>query len=317
MTSPMTADERRDALTELLFMSPGDLPWDYTPCLGELLTDALAHVEGLIGPELSAAPLRQLVDPIAQIAHPDDETWRDVMDNHIQLADALPISLCLNHAALYGHFGVTPAAVLLADRAGWLADLVRDVTRFAARSDVQALDAGDNAITRIAALAAARHALDTGRGEVDIRSMSVLGGITEGRVRNLLSGSEATLERGPQGGVVALSALAWLTKKRDYLASIWQEQAPLEAPMPEEAPAPAPGRMLFVPVARDGSIFSPDLLRNGSYRIGAKGEEEDITAFEAALERLNAMPVPRWRRPNEKGLWGIVSGVAWQRIEKP
>jgi len=63
-------------------------------------------------------------------------------------------------------------------------------------------------------------------------------------------------------------------------------------------------------------MFTPDLLRNGVYRIGAKGAEEDVADFYAALTRLNAMPVPRWRRPNEKGLWGIVSGVAWQRIEK-
>ncbi|PVA07128.1 hypothetical protein DC363_08120 [Thalassorhabdomicrobium marinisediminis] len=74
--------------------------------------------------------------------------------------------------------------------------------------------------------------------------------------------------------------------------------------------------MIFVPVARDGSMFTPDLQRNGAYRIGAKGSEEDIPDFANALARLNAMSVPRWRRPNERGLWGIVSGVSWQRIEK-
>ena len=74
--------------------------------------------------------------------------------------------------------------------------------------------------------------------------------------------------------------------------------------------------MIFVPVARDGSLFTPDLMRNGTYQIGAKGEEENVSNFFDALARLNSMAVPRWRRPNEKGLWGIVSGVAWQRIEK-
>lgn len=63
-------------------------------------------------------------------------------------------------------------------------------------------------------------------------------------------------------------------------------------------------------------MFTPDLLRNGAYRIGAKGGEKDIPSYAEALTRLNAMSVPRWRRPNEKGLWGIVSGVSWQRIEK-
>ncbi|THF73015.1 MAG: hypothetical protein E8G75_10200 [Sulfitobacter sp. SK025] len=74
--------------------------------------------------------------------------------------------------------------------------------------------------------------------------------------------------------------------------------------------------MIFVPVTRDGSTFTPDLQRNSSYRIGAKGAEENHEDFAVALSRLNVMAVPRWRRPNDNGIWGIVSGVAWQRIEK-
>ncbi|MBA97768.1 MAG: hypothetical protein COB29_14490 [Sulfitobacter sp.] len=74
--------------------------------------------------------------------------------------------------------------------------------------------------------------------------------------------------------------------------------------------------MIFVPVARDGSMFTPDLQLNGSYRIGAKGAEENHEDFSMALSRLNVMAVLRWRRPNDNRIWGIVSGVAWQRIEK-
>jgi len=127
-------------------------------------------------------------------------------------------------------------------------------------------------------------------------------------------GASAQLERGPNGGIVALSALSWLQRRKDFLQSIWNEDERLEEG--SEGAAIEAGRVIFVPVARDGSIFNPDLIRGGKYQIGAKGEEQDFDSFEAALDALNAMPVPRWRRPNELGNWGSLSGIAWQRVER-
>lgn len=66
----------------------------------------------------------------------------------------------------------------------------------------------------------------------------------------------------------------------------------------------------FVPVAKDGTWFSPDLSRGG-YRIGPKGEEFVVADYMEAVRSLNGMTTPRWRRPNAKGNWGIVAGVAW------
>lgn len=318
MSEMMTAVERREAFRENGFRHEDDHHyWDYAQWLHELTNEALEHIEGLVGPEIAAAPLRQLVQPVADIGYPEAETWRDVMDDVLAFADVLPISRRFSDALLYGLYGVTPEEIPLKDRADWLADLVSEISDFAARSDVQKLGDGDNALLRIAALAAARHAIDMGQGEVDVQSMAVLGGITEGRVRNLLAGSNSALERGPNGGIVAMSAASWLHKKKGFLASVWQDaEMPESQADAQDRPVIPVDRIIFVPVARDGSMFTPDLLRNGAYRIGAKGEEEDIAEFGEALARLNAMPVPRWRRPNEKGLWGIVSGVAWQRIEK-
>ena len=316
MTEMMTAAERREAFHETVFSQEGDgRDWDYAQWLHELTMEALEHIEGLMGAELAVAPLRQLVQPIADIGHPNAETWRDVMDDVSAFFGVLPISSRFCDALLYGIYGVTPEEIAVQDRVEWLNTLVTEITEFAARSDVQKLGGGENALLRISGLAASRHAIDTGQGEVDVHSMAILGGITEGRVRNLLSETSSALERGPNGGIVAMNAASWLQKKKGFIASIWQEEE-----NPDEATDIGPeipfDRMIFVPVARDGSMFTPDLRRNGAYRIGAKGEEEDISYFSEALARLNAMPVPRWRRPNEKGLWGIVSGVAWQRIEK-
>ncbi len=67
----------------------------------------------------------------------------------------------------------------------------------------------------------------------------------------------------------------------------------------------------LVPVAKDGSWFGPHVGRGGVFQIGEKGAEIRVTGYEAALAQLRTMSPPRWRRPNRKGNWGIVSGVDW------
>ncbi len=313
MNKIMSAAERRDACQDTVYLT--DHEWDYAQWLHILTMESLEHVEGLMGADVASGPLRQLVQPVANINCIDADTWRDAMEDVSAFFDVLPISSRFYEAVLYGLYGVTPEKVPVGDRAGWLGALVTEITEFAARSDVQKLGGGNNTLLRIARLAASRYAIDFGRGEVDLYSMAILAGIAEGSVRNLLSGSNNVLERGPNGGIVAMSAASWLQKKKGFLASIWQEDD-VSTETTDDGPAIAPERMIFVPVARDGSLFTPDLMRNGTYQIGAKGEEENVSNFFDALARLNSMAVPRWRRPNEKGLWGIVSGVAWQRIEK-
>jgi DNA polymerase III epsilon subunit-like protein len=71
-----------------------------------------------------------------------------------------------------------------------------------------------------------------------------------------------------------------------------------------------------VPVAADGTHFSLDLASRGYYTVGAKGAEEKYDSFDAALDALNRMSTPRWRRPNAAGNWGIVSGYSWMDIKR-
>jgi hypothetical protein len=317
MTDMTTAEARREACIEMQFQYGDDHHyWDYAQWIAEMLIQALEHVEGLVGEETAAAPLRQLVQLVADQGYPTAETWRDVVDDIFAAGSVWPISGRLEDALLYGMYGVTPENIPLEGRAEWIAALVGEVAAFAARTDVRAFGADGNAIVRIANLASSRHALDTGRGEVDVHSMSVFGSISEGRVRNLLSGSEGALERGPEGGIIAMSALTWLQKRKGFLNSIWAEDEQIASDDGEPVTPVDPDRMIFVPVARDGSIFNPGLVRSGVFQVGAKGEEQNFSTFTEALSALNAMPVPRWRRPNDKGHWGIVSGIAWQRVER-
>jgi hypothetical protein len=77
---------------------------------------------------------------------------------------------------------------------------------------------------------------------------------------------------------------------------------------------------VFVPVARDGSIFAPRLRRGsvgiGGYTIGPKGAERVVHEFAEALTELCQMEIPRWRRPNARDNWGIVTGIAWRRVRR-
>lgn len=71
----------------------------------------------------------------------------------------------------------------------------------------------------------------------------------------------------------------------------------------------------LVPIAKDGSWFSKDLARRDGYMIGAKGEEFVVRDYVDALAQLRLMPKPRWRRPNDKGNWGIVTAVQWDDVK--
>lgn len=68
-----------------------------------------------------------------------------------------------------------------------------------------------------------------------------------------------------------------------------------------------------VPVARDGTRFCPKTCsRNGLFTVGEKGDEHRFRTYADALDYLRKMPTAKWRRPNPKGNWGIVSAVKWE-----
>lgn len=71
--------------------------------------------------------------------------------------------------------------------------------------------------------------------------------------------------------------------------------------------------LISVPFSKDGSFFHPMLKRpnTGNYTVGKKGSELKFMSFDHALAYLGTMPVARWRRPNVRGNWGLVSAVKW------
>ncbi|MEE2878750.1 MAG: hypothetical protein VX593_07075 [Pseudomonadota bacterium] len=314
-----TAKERREEWEDSVFAHGDDAHfWDFAMCIAQVLEETMEALEVIVGEKNAAEPLRLLVENAATSAYQDgSHDWRVLIEDTLEVGTMWPICDKLYHAAQFGIYGVTPASIVVSERSAWIDAVVAEVCDFSSRKTVAALGPS-NAILRIAAIASSRQAMDHGEGEVDLSSLAIFGDVTEGRLRNLLSDAASALKRGPNGGVSASSALAWLQKRKSFYNSIWQYEEPEdEEESSEQTLSPIhPDKLIFVPMARDGSTFHPGLKRSDYYQIGGKGEEQQFEDFDAALAALNAMPVPRWRRPNDQGNWGIVSGVSWQRVER-
>jgi hypothetical protein len=135
---------------------------------------------------------------------------------------------------------------------------------------------------------------------VEPLALAVLGGISEGRIRNLMSGAAAEI-RSIAGKIPASDASRWLQGRAAFWPSVWQDDEQEENGMDK----------IKVPQAADGTVFHPGLRRRSGYMIGEKGDEITVENFDVALKALVDMKEPRWRRPNSQGNWGIVKGVSW------
>jgi len=273
--------------------------------LFDLLSAHFQVLEAVMGEDTVAPHLRAML----QDPQFEGSTWREVWQNCPPYhSPSWPATTLINHAGLYGFYGVTPADISVEVRADWLATLAKELEEFLTVVKPDPL----SIISSLTNLALSRHAIDTGEGDVDLRSLALFGSVTEGRIRNILSSSDGGLEKVGQR-VTALSAAAWLKGRKEFFASIWQQPDDVA---PEAHGPDFSDHVMFVPVAADGSIFHPGLARGGRFTIGAKGEEVQHSSFEDALAALQKMATPRWRRPNEAGNWGIVAGRDWKRIER-
>lgn len=170
-------------------------------------------------------------------------------------------------------------------------------------------DADREALFPTLLMARARWNLDNVSG-VAAEGLALLGNVKLSRIRNMMSGATPELPKDAAGLLSNEAARAWLDKRDSFLPTISKGE---NAAQTDEATAMTP---VFVPVARDGSIFTPSTNRGGRYQIGDKGSEEVFQDYDEALLRLQAMPVAKWRRPNENDNWGIVSAIEWRRVDR-
>ena len=314
MARTMSAADRREAWNHTF---DGDM--DFNGELVALLQDRLAMIERIVGEERAAGPLASLLSGIDERHGDPNRAWRDRLEG-MDPSDwgTLDLSRRLDGLRLYAQYGLTEESIPVDERAAHIENLIVEGESFvaAAESD-RVVEGGNGTIARIVRLARARWCLDTGKGEIDPPSLALLAGVSEGRVRNVMSGNDRALEN-VGGRVPAASALAWLSDRPGYLPSLWQrEDEPNEDDEENDDVAGAPFKdVVFVPREKNGTPFHPGHVRAGRYTIGHKGAERKVETFEEALKSLQTMPDPRWRRPDGKGGWGNVKGVEWVRIER-
>jgi hypothetical protein len=168
-------------------------------------------------------------------------------------------------------------------------------------------------IRRTILAAEARLWIDTGR-DVSPEHLAALARISLKSIKNLLTRSGGDdLMLNADGKIDAADAARWLASRSDFKSSMWRN-----APGSESRFSPPDdtdlGEVLFVPVAADGTWFDPVVCRRrNGYAIGPKGSEETVADYRDALQRLARMPTPYWRRPNQSGNWGLISGQTWVR----
>lgn len=258
-----------------------------------------------------------------------DGPWREALRNEeVNLWTETELGQLLFDAGAYAFYGIGPS------EAQAIEDMVAFVSAFCSRSPTALwLDAAAPAmqpsiedreafgtwlmanqgreLRKLVMLAENRWALDNDR-PVEPAALAIFGGVGEPRIHNMTAGVNRTFNKDADGRIPAHEALAWLDGRESFWPSIWRTHRSEEF----GAPSMPVARPVFVPVARDGSIFHPGLARNGTFTVGPKGEEVHEADFETALAMLQGMPSPFWRRPNERGSWGIVRGMRWERLDR-
>lgn len=231
------------------------------------------------------------------------QRYLDLVVQHGAAKGSLDVSAganLLGSLFVYGYFGYWDLETKPAD----MPDLLQEAL---AKADGIIASGHPDAIglpKRIVDLARGRWAIDNASGGISPAALATLSGVTERHIQNLMS-KDAAFRANSRGMIDVRKVEKWLVSRPSFRPSVWQ--------VIEEANSAKKGTL--VPQASDGTIFTPSLRRRSGYTIGPKGDERRFDEFHEALRALQKMNPPRWRRPNEKSAWGVVTGTSW--IEVP
>ena len=289
---------------------------DAAEALPEFIVAAGDYIARIVGAEEADAGMAVIVRGLVGVSGQsisDSSKWRDaLLGARSDCYSEWKIGAQLHDLAAYAEYGIvlhdSEDADVLAQHVQMLLAQAQDL--FGKTPIAQWDLTANNPLARLVMIASNRWALDNHQ-PVEPAALAYFGGLSEGRVRNLMSGENRTFSP-KDGKIPAAEALKWLAGRPEFWNSIWREQS---LPQYAHEPTVPLDQANFVPVARDGSMFTPDLKRGPSYTIGKKGSEKQVADFHDALLQLQHMPVPYWRRPNASGNWGSVAGVRWERID--
>ncbi|ORE97759.1 hypothetical protein [Aurantimonas sp. 22II-16-19i] len=240
-----------------------------------------------------------------------EDAWAEDFDESMPMD--WPIGRVFMALNAYAHRGIaTGRSKTPEEHEAFLEETLATAAGFMARAPLRAWEMENTDLENTFRLAQARWALDHDE-PIEPAALAIFGGISEGRLRNLMSGANRAMTP-VEGKIPAKEALDWLKGRDSFHPSVWRTQGAYrdrDTPPVEEI---VEDRVWFVPAAQDGTIFHPGLERDGRFSVGAKGAEKQFPTFDEALDHLQRLALPAWRRPNPNGNWGIVRAVSWTRM---
>jgi hypothetical protein len=171
---------------------------------------------------------------------------------------------------------------------------------------------------RIIIAAQAREKLDQNES-VTPDELAALARVSRKSIMNLAAPGKGgvVLQKSSDDQITSESAMRWLLSRPDFRRSIWQQQKNLRISsryLPKQA-APSIVEPLFIPVAGDGSWFSPAERHqpDGHYQVGNGDDEKQFDDYWVALDFLARAASPRWRYADTTGRWRIRMATGWER----
>jgi hypothetical protein len=233
----------------------------------------------------------------------ETKSWKEVWESEFDALD-LPLAQKLTSIYAFAHYGLCPVDNVSPDlRETEIGKLLVELRQFV--SLVPPKWSPLNDIQSCILAAEGRFSIDTDK-PVTPEQLAALAQLQIRSFKNLLMPSSGSGLREAENGMISADeARRWLATRSNFQSSLWQDGP--SATKAESASATNAEETIFVPVDSEGNWFDPVKCRRaGKYTIGSKGDERQISDFRDALHQLSQMKIPRWRRPNEHGNWGIV-----------
>jgi hypothetical protein len=195
---------------------------------------SFGYLEMLFGPKVVAGRLASVLQPTRSVT-PDTAptaSWRETLASAGSGSYASwPVADLFWQLGLYGRYGVTEAHIPLGERDAHIDQLLQAGATFLEASPIQQLAKRTDdrrfgqPIHRLVRVAWNRKTLDdhggSFRGSLDPSAVAILGGVSEGRLRNLMS--EARTFQVEDGMIGADSALHWLKGRPAFWNSVWRD----------------------------------------------------------------------------------------------
>lgn len=240
----------------------------------------------------------------------EEENWEDILEDEFSMIfSETAIGHLLHDLTAYADFGIVLATARDSrQREEFLSKQIGAAKTLLRVLPVKQWGLDGEHLVKLLRKAIARWKVDTGQ-HVDAKELALLSGRALQTIKNKLAGKPAEII-GNQNRIEAREAAAWLAAQKDFNTSIWRDQDDTADLVETDRGL---GEVLFLPVAKDGSVFHPGVRREGKYLVDEEGREREIEAFEEALASLQSMVFPQWRRPTAEGVWTRVRAVEWRR----